>query len=149
VDRRSQNGETGEATPNADAAEQEVLDTEAGAEPEIPADAESAEESSARHGMPPPEMLLGFAAAQLEVFDLVELLIRVFDGHAWQNMGLVAHPMTGEVAKDLPAAQLAIDCVQFLLSKAEPRLTDTERRDAQRRLSDLRMNYLAKVRESG
>ena len=62
-------------------------------------------------------------------------------------MGLVSDPRTGKSEKDLSAAQLAIDCVQFLIGKVENDLSESERRDAQRRLNDLRMNYVAKLRE--
>ncbi len=97
--------------------------------------------------LPNAALHLSMAAMHLKTKDLVNALIPVFDAHAWQNMGLIANPMTGEANKDLPAAQLAIDAVQFLLGKAENSLSDTERRDLQRRLNDLRMNYLAKLRE--
>ena len=62
-------------------------------------------------------------------------------------MGLIANPVTGESEKNLPEAQIAIDCVQFLFGKVENDLGAEERREMQRRLNDLRMNYLAKVRE--
>jgi hypothetical protein len=98
-------------------------------------------------GMPDPALLLSLAAMQLDVSTLARLLISVFDGQAWRAMGLLADPRTGEARKDLPSAQLAIDCVQFLLGKVEAGLPDDERREVQRRLNDLRMNYLSKLRE--
>jgi hypothetical protein len=101
-----------------------------------------------RGGFPDPALLLSMAALQMDTSTLMTALLAIFDGQAWRSMGLIADPRTGEVQKDLPSAQLAIDCVQFLLSKVEGLLTDSERRDAQRRLSDLRMNYLVKLRES-
>lgn len=97
--------------------------------------------------LPDPVTLLALAAMQLETRNLAKALLAVFDGHAWRHLGLVASPGTGETQKDLPSAQLAIDCVQFLLTKVESDLTDAERRESQRRLTDLRMNYLAKLRE--
>lgn len=97
---------------------------------------------------PDPAMLLSIAAMQMDTRELAITLVAVFDGHAWQRMGLVANPLTGESQQDLPAAQLAIDCVQFLLGKVESSLSDEERREAQRRLNDLRMNYLAKRRDA-
>ncbi|HZT44479.1 MAG TPA: DUF1844 domain-containing protein [Chthonomonadaceae bacterium] len=107
-------------------------------------------EQAPQEGMPAldPIMLLSLAAMQLDVRTFVQTLLGVFDAYAWQAMGLVANPATGEPHKDLPAAQLAIDCLQFLLGKAEADLSEPERREVQRRLNDLRMNYLAKLRES-
>ncbi len=98
--------------------------------------------------LPEPAMLLSMAAMQMDTRALATALIAAFDGHAWYGMGLVANPLTGETKKDLPSAQLAIDCVQFLLGKVESSLSAEERREAQRRLSDLRMNYLTKAREA-
>lgn len=98
---------------------------------------------------PDPVTLLAIAGMQTDTLTLAQTLIAIFDGHAWRAMGLMASPKTGETQVDLPAAQLAIDCVQFLLGKVENHLSDSERREAQRRLTDLRMNYLAKLRETG
>lgn len=97
--------------------------------------------------LPDPATLVVLGAMQMDIRSLVETLLAVFDGHAWRALGLLANPQTGEVQTDLPSAQLAIDCVQFLLSKIENSLPYAERREAQRRLTDLRMNYLAKRNE--
>ncbi|HLV79784.1 MAG TPA: DUF1844 domain-containing protein [Chthonomonadaceae bacterium] len=95
-----------------------------------------------------PVMLLSLAAMQLDAPTFAHALLGVFDAYAWQAMGFVADAATGETHKDLPTAQLAIDCLQFLLGKVEAGLSEPERREVQRRLNDLRMNYLAKLRET-
>jgi hypothetical protein len=105
------------------------------------------EDESSGQQMPDPVTLMAMAAMHVPTQDLVQTLITVFDAHAWRAMGLVTDH-TGEVKKDLPSAQLAIDCLAFLLGKIEPTLNETEKRDMQRRLMDLRTNYLAKMRES-
>jgi hypothetical protein len=98
--------------------------------------------------LPDPSFLLNMATMQMEARALLQALIPVFDGYAWRSMGFVADPKTGDTNKDMASAQLAIDTVQFLLSKIEAQLSETERRDTHRRLSDLRMNYITKLRES-
>ena len=107
-------------------------------------------EQAPQEGLPAldPIMLLSLAAMQLDARAFAQSLLGVFDAYAWQAMGFVANPTTGETQKDLPAAQLAIDCLQFLLGKVEADLSEQERREVQRRLNDLRMNYVAKLRES-
>ncbi len=97
--------------------------------------------------MPDPAALLPYVAMQMDVRGLAGTMLGVFDAQAWRALGLVANPVTGQTEKNLPDAQLAIDCVQFLLGKMESALDDTSRREMHRRLNDLRMNYLAKVRE--
>lgn len=109
---------------------------------------DSAEEHDHSHGdFPDPAVLFSYVAMQMDTSALVQALTAVFDGHAWRSLGLIADPRTGTTQKDLPSAQLAIDVVQFCLSKVEGSLSEAERRDANRRLNDLRMNYLAKMRE--
>jgi hypothetical protein len=115
-------------------------------EPQSAAAAAAIDDEAAGNGMPDPSLLLSIAAMQLNVQTLARLLVPIFDGQAWRSMGFLADPRTGETQQDLPAAQLAIDCVQFLLSKIDAGLPDTERREMQRRLNDLRMNYLSKLR---
>ena len=116
----------------------------------IPADEAEADNPSAQAGsqFPDASSLVAMAAMHLPTSDLLRVLVSVFDSKAWQSMGLVADH-TGEVVTDLPQAQLAIDCVVFLLGKVESSLGEAERRDIQRRVMDLRMNYVAKTREGG
>lgn len=105
------------------------------------------EAESGEHSLPDPGFLLTMATLQMDARGLVQALIPIFDGYAWRSMGFLADPKTGETNKDMAAAQLAIDSVQFLLSKVEAQMPESERRDMQRRLSDLRMNYITKLRE--
>ena len=112
--------------------------------PEETADAPSLADD-AEGVYPDPALLITVAAMQLDTRSLVRALLAVFDGHAWQGMGLVASARSGEPEADLPAAQLAIDCLAFLLNKAEADLDEGERREVQRRLNDLRVNYLARL----
>ena len=104
-------------------------------------------QASGNSNLPDPAMLLAMAAMHMPTLQLMNALIAVFDSHAWRNMGLVADH-SGDIKKDMPSAQLAIDCLAFLLGKVEQTLEDADRRDIQRRLTDLRMNYLAKMREA-
>ena len=92
-----------------------------------------------------PEMLLSMAAMQMPTRQLALALVSLFDGHAWKSMGIVADYVTGETKEDLPSAQLAIDIVQFLLGKVESDLPESDRQEAQRRLKDLRMNYVNRL----
>lgn len=166
VDRRTATGSDTPGAPESSANEantaaapnDETIASQTATEPnEASAASETSEASSSsaesdveREGlsMPDPAALLGFAAMQMETPELVALLIAVFDGHAWRALGLVADPASGETRAALPTAQMAIDCVQFLLTKIEASLPDAQKREAQRRLTDLRMNYLRVLRES-
>lgn len=112
--------------------------------PSVDSDAPDASGEPGATGLPDPAMILSLAALQMDTHQLMTLLLPIFDGQAWQGLGLIANPLTGQTGEDLPAAQLAIDAVQFLLSKLESDMPDAERREARRRLNDLRMNYLAK-----
>jgi hypothetical protein len=121
----------------------EMADTSVNSSPPYDQDLEGAEDRS----LPDPSILLSIAAMQMDIRTLALAMLAVFDGHAWRAMGFLADPKTGETTKDLSSAQLAIDCVQFFLGKLENGMGDTERREIQRRLTDLRMNYVNKLRE--
>jgi hypothetical protein len=139
--------------PNSDAVPEpsttDGRDEPAPTEPEEPsADSGQPEDSAAQPGerMPDASTLVAMAAMHMGTTDLLHVLLTVFDAHAWRSMGLVADH-TGEARKDMPAAQTAIDCLAFVLSKVESTLDEGEKRDVNRRLMDLRMNYVAKLRE--
>jgi hypothetical protein len=61
-------------------------------------------------------------------------------------MGLVVDPTTKQLAKDLPQAQLAIDCLASLIGHLAPFAEHGEREHLEGMLADLRINY---VRQSG
>ena len=109
-------------------------------------DGEASAPESAASQMPDPSALVAMAAMHMQTLDLLQVLLTVFDAHAWRSMGLVADH-TGEINKDLPSAQTSIDCLAFVLGKVEGTLEASDKHDIQRRLTDLRMNYVAKVRE--
>lgn len=79
--------------------------------------------------MPDPAALLSYVAMQMDVKTLAISLLGVFSGQAWRAMGLIANPVTGASEKNLPEAQIAIDCVQFLLGKVENDLDVADRRE--------------------
>jgi len=135
----------------------ESMDTKSTAAEDINAENMDTEDSTlspddeaegAGEAVPDPAAFLAYVTMQMDVRSLASALLSVFDGQAWRAMGLVADPMTGQTKKNMPDAQIAIDCVQFLLGKVENELPEPERREMQRRLNDLRMNYVMKLRES-
>ena len=99
------------------------------------------------HQFPDPSSLVAMAGMHMPTAHLIRVLVTVFDAHAWRSMGLVADH-SGEVHLDLPSAQTSIDCLAFLLGKIESYLEATEKRDIQRRLMDLRMNFVSKSKEA-
>ncbi|HLK60834.1 MAG TPA: DUF1844 domain-containing protein [Chthonomonadaceae bacterium] len=133
-----------EAVPNSDAPHAEASPAPS---EEHPSDSTETPEDEGFQ-LPDPTLLLSMAAMQMDTRTFITALLPLFDGMARRSLGFIADPKTGEPNQDLPAAQLAIDCVQFTLSRIESNLPEPERREAQRRLSDLRMNYLAKLREA-
>ncbi len=134
------------AVKNADV--QNVTDTasaSAGDERrDVGAAAAEEEKPSTGGGLPDPYTLLTFAAVQTDTAELMTLLIPLFDNLARVSLGLLASPKTGETDVNLAEAKLAIDAVHFLLEAVGSRLSDADRRELQRRLSDLRMNYVAR-----
>ncbi len=126
-----------ESSPNTDVENQETI-------PDEPHE-DSADDEKGSF-MPDPQMMLSFASMQMDVHGFAGALIPLFDSYAWQSMGLVANVKTGELTKNLAAAQFAIDSVHFLLTKLESTMPSDQVREAQRRLTDLRMNYLTQSR---
>ena len=104
-------------------------------------------DDSAVNSQPDPLFLLSLAAMKLSSRTLALALIGIFDTYAWRAMGMVVNPNTGEEETDLDEAKLSIDLVELLLDRLESDMPETDKRDLHRRLSDLRMNYLAQKKE--
>lgn len=81
-------------------------------------------------------------------YDLVGYCLNLMASQAWQKLGLLADPQTGEAKPDLVEAKLAIDVVGDLAAHLES-ASDTQvpsdmRRELRVLLNDLRLNYVAR-----
>ena len=63
-------------------------------------------------------------------------------------MGDMADPMTGQVEKNLQAAQQTIDIIDVLVTKTEGNLSEEEERLIKSASAELKWKYLDAVKES-
>lgn len=78
----------------------------------------------------------------VDVYSLLKSFIGILGSHAWSWLGLVKDPITGKLDKDLAQAKVAIDTIAALSTQLESKLDDSEKRELQAMLSDLRMNFV-------
>ncbi len=80
-------------------------------------------------------------------YDLIGYCINLLSSQAWQKMGLLADPQTGEAKPDLADAKVAIDAVGDLAARLETApeavISADMRRDLHTLLNDLRLNYVS------
>lgn len=82
------------------------------------------------------------AQVPLHVAELVRWCISLLATSAWQAMGLIPDPSTQRVERRFDDARLAIDSVAALLEHLRPRLDETERREFETLLANLRLNFV-------
>lgn len=78
----------------------------------------------------------------IDVTTFVLWMIEEIQAQAWIKMGLWKDPVLGELRTDLPQAKIAIDCVAALAEVLKPHISDSQRRDLERLLTDLRLNFV-------
>lgn len=80
-------------------------------------------------------------------YDLLGYCINLLASQAWQKLGLLADPQTGEAQPDLTEAKVAIDAVGDLASRLDAAPADVVpadlRRDLKTLVNDLRLNYVS------
>ncbi len=80
-------------------------------------------------------------------YDLLGYCINLLASQAWQKLGLLADPQTGEAQPDLAEAKVAIDAVGDLASRLEAASDGVVpadlRRDLKTLVNDLRLNYVS------
>lgn len=80
-------------------------------------------------------------------YDLIGYCINLLSSQAWQKLGLLADPQTGEAEPDLADAKVAIDTVGDLAARLETApetiISADMRRDLHTLLNDLRLNYVS------
>lgn len=87
-----------------------------------------------------------------DIYGLLGYCVSLLSAQAWQCLGLIADPKTGEAMIDLAQAKVAIDAVGDLAARLEaaPRETvpDSLRRDLRTLLNDLRLNFVSRQGQS-
>ena len=84
----------------------------------------------------------------LSIYDVIVIMIDQISGVAWQKLGLHPDMITGEIHKDVAEAKVAIDLVAHLASQVESKLDEEDRREMQKLVSNLRLNYVDKSKEA-
>lgn len=87
------------------------------------------------------------AAVPVNVYDTLLWMGGMLGSLAWQKMGLLADPATGEVDKDLAQARAAIDTATFICEKCAPHMSAEDKKSFEGLLNDLKVNYLQQSRE--
>ena len=135
VDRRKREPQS--AQPGAAASEQP-------AEAEAPQAAAREEAQSAQE----PAGETGEEAAAMDVYATLGFVVSLLHEQAWHLLGLVPHPITRQYNKDLDQAQVAIDCVAFMVGKLEGKVPPDDMRHLRSLVADLQINY-AKQKAAG
>lgn len=84
----------------------------------------------------------------INVTDLILWMVDEIQAQAWIKMGLWKDPVLGELQTDLRQAKIAVDCVGALVEVIKPHLSEAQRRDLERLLTDLRLNFVQRSAET-
>jgi len=76
-------------------------------------------------------------------------LIATFEAAAMQQLGKIAHPLTGDVEVDLGGASDSIEMLAAIQRKTDGNLNADEKRLLDHVLYQLRMNYVEVAKEQG
>jgi hypothetical protein len=79
--------------------------------------------------------------AALPVWQIIPIIMGIFDRVAWQRLGLVVNPQSQKIEKDLEQARVAIDCYENLLKLLGDKVPSDIKRHLEGRLTDLKLNY--------
>jgi hypothetical protein len=63
-------------------------------------------------------------------------------------MGLIPNPKTKQLEKDFDDAQLAIDAAAALAELLRPRVPDSDRREIETLVTNLRLNFVEQKRKA-
>ncbi len=69
-------------------------------------------------------------------------LLLTFQTNAMQQMGKLADPWTGNIARDLDQARIAIDTLDMLRDRCRGNMTNEEERFLGHILAELKLNYV-------
>ena len=108
---------------------------EAQTQPEAETQSEEQKATDAGPSLPP-----------VDVYSLLKSFIGILGSQAWQWMGLIKDPVTGNIEKDLAQAKVAIDTIAAMAHQLEGKIDPSEQRELKAMVSDLQINF---VQQSG
>lgn len=77
-----------------------------------------------------------------DVAGLLAYMLNLLGAAAWQWMGVIVSPETGQAVTDLAQARLAIDSFEAVSKQLTPLLDERTTREVQNALADLRVNFV-------
>lgn len=88
-----------------------------------------------------------------DIYSVLGYCMSILASEAWQLLGLIADPQTGEARQDLAQAKVAIDAAGDLAARLEAApgefVPDALKRDLRTLLQDLRLNYVSQQGQAG
>ncbi len=86
--------------------------------------------------------------ATASIYSVLGYCVSLLAAEAWQKLGLLADPQTGQAQPDLAQAKVAIDAVGDLAARMQTappeEVPDSLQRDLRTLLNDLRLNYVSR-----
>lgn len=74
-------------------------------------------------------------------------LVLSLQAAAMQQMGKIAHPLSGKIERDLSLAKQSIDMLEMVERKTRGNLTDDEKKLLDHVLFELRLNYVDELKK--
>ena len=87
------------------------------------------------------------AGSSPDLAETVEFCCNMVKGQVFIYLGLVAHPSTGAMVKDLDQAKLGIDFISSLVEKSKPVLPAEKVSAIESLVTDLKMNYVNQLNQ--
>lgn len=81
----------------------------------------------------------------LKVDSMLKIMVGELILKAWSWLGVISHPETEEIKVDLKQAKLAIDSIEKLLELKKEFLNQSEIKEIEITLSNLKLNYVSKL----
>lgn len=83
----------------------------------------------------------------IQVEQVLAVMVEQMAAIAWQKLGLQSDFATGKIEKDLTQAKVAVDVVAQLAEHLNPHLDESDKRQMQTLVSNLKINYVQKSAE--
>jgi len=116
-----------------------TADAEATSPAEAPSEAQAPAEAAAEQ-----DAAAASTMGEIGVYGILRFTVSLLSQQAWISLGLQAPPGQ-ETKTDLHEARVCIDTLAFVVEKLQPDLDETEKKELQGLLANLRANYVTRA----
>lgn len=81
-----------------------------------------------------------------DIYTFMKMILGSLSSQVWVFLGLMPHPATQKIEKDVTQAKVALDTIDFIYNQISSKMEDNEKKAYEELLGNLKLNFIEQSR---